>query len=555
MISDCGLLDTPRSGPAPSVHIPTVGPVVSPPARNQQAPRLSRRGFLGLIGGAAITAACSPISPVRTDADASASPADSPKPAPPPDWAGVRARLDGRLVLPADRDYDVARRLWDSRYDGLTPQAIAYCASVSDVQRCLGMARDAGITPRPRSGGHSYGGWSSGDGLIVDVTAMASVAVDPTGTAVIGAGARLIDVYAALAAHGRALPAGSCPTVGIAGLTLGGGVGVLGRSYGLTADRLQRVELVTADGTVHRADADTDDDLFWASRGGGGGNFGVATSFTVSTVPAPPLTTFSLSWPWAAAADVLAGWQQWAPPAPDEIWSTLLLAHPAKDPQAPVVRVGGVCVGSPQHAAALVDGLVRGVGSAPSARTSSTPNGILAAMLLKTGCSTLGVEACRLPTQGPHGVLERKPLIGASDYLTQPLSAAGIGVIVDFVNQRQADPAVGEGGAQFDAYGGAINRVPPADTAFVHRHALASVQRTSTFQPGDTPATIERGRRWLNEFTAALRPYVSGESYQNYVDPDLADWAQAYYGANLPRLRAIRAAADPDRLFSFPQAL
>jgi FAD/FMN-containing dehydrogenase len=152
-------------------------------------------------------------------------------------------------------------------------------------------------------------------------------------------------------------------------------------------------------------------------------------------------------------------------------------------------------------------------------------------------------------------VLQRKPLIGASDYLTQPLAPAGIEVVIDFVDQRQADSAVGEGGAQFDPYGGAINRVPSADTAFVHRQALASVQRTSSFDPGDTPATIERGRRWLNEFTVALRPYVSGESYQNYVDPDLVQWAQAYYGDNLARLRAIRAAADPDRLFSFPQAL
>jgi hypothetical protein len=128
-------------------------------------------------------------------------------------------------------------------------------------------------------------------------------------------------------------------------------------------------------------------------------------------------------------------------------------------------------------------------------------------------------------------------------------------VVIDFVNQRQADSLLGEGGAQFDAYGGAINRVPPADTAFVHRGALACLQRTSSFRPGDTSATIERGRRWLGEFTAALRPHVSGQSYQNYVDPDLADWAWAYYGDNLPRLRAIRAAIDPHRLFSFPQAL
>jgi FAD/FMN-containing dehydrogenase len=461
------------------------------------------------------------------------------------------------LVLPTDSAYDVSRQLWDSRYDTVAPQAVAYCASSSDVQRCLQLARDAGITPRARSGGHSYGGWSSGDGLIVDTTAMASVSVDAgAGTATIGAGARLVDVYAALAAHGLVVPAGSCPTVGIAGLILGGGVGVLGRSYGLTTDRLRQVELVTADGTLHRADAATDPDLLWASRGGGGGNFGVAITFTVSTVPAPALSTFSLRWPWSAAADVLAGWQQWAPTAPDEIWSTLLvLAHPTSTPQTPVVRISGVCVGTPGHAASLVDGLVRAAGSQPSSWSSSTPDDVLAAMLLEAGCSDLSVAACRLPNQGPHGALQRKPLIGASDYLTRPLSASGIEVVIDFVNQRQADSLLGEGGAQFDAYGGAINRVPPANTAFVHRGALACLQRTSSFRPGDTSATIERGRRWLGEFTAALRPHVSGQSYQNYVDPDLADWAWAYYGDNLPRLRAIRAAIDPHRLFSFPQAL
>jgi hypothetical protein len=176
-------------------------------------------------------------------------------------------------------------------------------------------------------------------------------------------------------------------------------------------------------------------------------------------------------------------------------------------------------------------------------------------MLLEAGCSTLGVEACRLPTQGPRGVLQRKPLIGASDYLTQTLTSAGIGVVVSFIEERQADPTVSEGGAQFDAYGGAINRLGTADTAFVHRRALASIQRTSSFSPGDPPATIDRGRRWLGAYTAALRPHVSGESYQNYVDPDLTDWARAYYGDNLPRLRAVRTAADPNRLFSFPQAL
>ncbi|MCW2744080.1 MAG: hypothetical protein JWM48_630 [Mycobacterium sp.] len=513
-----------------------------------ERPTVPRRTVLG-VAGAALLAACSPGARGSTPTP---SPSDRP-----PDWARLRSQLTGRLVLPTDPGYATARQLWDPRFDSLAPQTIAYCASPSDVQRCLDAARGAGITPRPRSGGHSYGGWSSGSGLIVDTTAMSAVRVDAAaGTATIGAGARLIDVYAALAAQGRTLPAGSCPTVGIAGLALGGGVGVLSRSYGLTADRLESLEVVTADGVLHRPDAGTDADLFWASRGGGGGNFGVTTSFTVRTVPAPAVTTFSLRWPWAAAADVLAGWQRWAPGAPDEIWSTLLLlAHPTGAPTTPLVRVSGVCVGSASHTAALVDGLVRAAGSAPSSRSASTPDGVLAATLLEAGCAGKSVAACRLPSQGPGGTLRRMPLLAASDYLNQPLSPQGIGVVVDHVNQRQADASVGEGGAQFDAYGGAINRVPPADTAFVHRRALASVQRTSSFRPGDPPAVIEAGHRWLRAFTAALRPYVSGESYQNYADPDLVGWAQAYYGGNLPRLRSVRRAVDPDRLFDFPQAL
>jgi FAD/FMN-containing dehydrogenase len=458
-------------------------------------------------------------------------------------------------VLPSDAGYSTAKRLWDPRWDAINPAAIAYCASNADVQRCLQIARTSAVTPRSRSGGHSYGGWSTGSGLVVDVTRMAGVQVSADGRAVVGAGTRLIDVYEGLAKAGWALPAGSCPTVGIAGLTLGGGVGVLGRAYGLTSDRLETVDVVTSDGTLHHCTANADADLFWACRGGGGGNVGVATSFTFSTVPAPAISTFSLSWPWAAAAEVLAGWQSWAPSAPDEIWSTLLLlARPAADPGTPIVRVNGAFVGSANGANTLVDEFVRTVGSAPDSRYLSTPPSYLDAMLVEAGCAGQSVASCHLPDQSPGGTLTRKPLIAASDYLTSPLSEAGIATVVRFVQDRQNDPLVGEGGAQFDAYGGAINRVRPDATSFVHRGTLAGIQRTSSFSPGDSQATIDRGYAWLREFSAAMRPYVSGSAYQNYADPDLADWASAYYGSNLARLRDVKKRFDPERLFDFPQA-
>jgi hypothetical protein len=202
-----------------------------------------------------------------------------------------------------------------------------------------------------------------------------------------------------------------------------------------------------------------------------------------------------------------------------------------------------------------VNGLISAVGSQPSSNSSFTQPNYLSAMLYEGGCSGLTVEQCHLPTQTAGGQLTRKPAIGASDYVTSPLSSAGIGVIVDFVNQRQADPTQGEGGAQFDAYGGAINRVASTATAFAHRDALAGIQRSSSFYMTDSPAVIHAGRTWLDQFTKALRPHVSGGSYVNYEDPDLANYAEAYYGQNLSRLQQIKKQADPDRVFNFPQAV
>ena len=529
---------------------------------------MDRRTFLGLVGGLGVgaLAACGGSSKAAPP-PASSTPPVTPPPtsaiptmtAGPVDWAALRAKLSGSLVLPSDPTYDVSRQLFNFRYDSVQPQAIAYCASVSDVQNCLEVARAHDIDPRARCGGHSYAGYSTGDGLIIDVTRMSTVDVNG-GTATIGSGTRLIDVYGGLAAAGVALPSGSCPTVGISGLTLGGGIGVVGRKLGLTCDVLESVQIVTADGAVHTCTAGSsglEGDLFWASQGGGGGNFGIVTSFTYNTAPAPALTTFAVSWPWAAAADVVNGWLQWAPNAPDEIWSTLLLiAHPDGAGSAgPQVRIFGVYMGGENAAAQLVNGLIAAVGSQPASNSTYTPPDYLSAMLYVAGCSNKSVAQCHLPTQNPSGQLTRQPDIAASDYVDKPLSAAGIGVLIDFVNQRQANAALGPGGAQFDAYGGAINRVKSDATAFAHRSALAGIQRSSSFAMTDSDATYQAGRQWLDEFTAAIKPYVSGGSYVNYIDADLKDYAKAYYGSNLDRLRSIKKQADPDRLFSFPQAV
>jgi FAD/FMN-containing dehydrogenase len=194
---------------------------------------------------------------------------------------------------------------------------------------------------------------------------MSSVRVDTaSGTVTAGAGTRLVDFYNGLAPYGRAVPGGSCPTVGLSGLTLGGGVGVVSRAYGTTSDNLVQAQVVTADGRIRTCDSRSDADLFWACRGGGGGNFGIATSFTFTTHLISGIVLFFLSWPWSQAAQVIAAWQSWAPHGPDQLWSNLHLA--AGTGASTTIEVGGTYLGGVTEAASLVDQLSAAVGSRPS---------------------------------------------------------------------------------------------------------------------------------------------------------------------------------------------
>jgi FAD/FMN-containing dehydrogenase len=514
---------------------------------------ITRRRFLGAAAVTLAGGACQ-VPPGRT----SGPPSPSPRPTAAvtaADWAALAGRLKGTLVLPADALYANAHRLFNPVFDAIAPAAVAYCQSEADVASCVGFARDHGVTPIPRSGGHSYAGYSTGTGLVVDVSRMRSVAPG-AGTAVIGAGARMIDVYAGLAAAGVMVPAGSCPTVGIAGLTLGGGVGVLSRKYGLTSDNLLAARVVTADGRTLVCDATHEPDLHWALRGGGGGNFGVVTELTFRTSPAPGLALFSLRWPWGQAGAVLTAWQGWAPGAPDELWSNCLLL--SSDGTAagaqPTVRVTGVFAGTVAQASAALSGLLSGVGAAPLQRSLSAQP-FLEAMKIEGGCAGYSLDQCSLQTQNPAGLLTRDPFAARSDYLAAALPAAGVAAAVAAVERRQAAGGLASGGLAFDAYGGAINRVPADATAFVHRAMRASIQYSANWRQADPAAVVSVNQAWLNDAQQALRPFVSGAAYQNYIDPNLAGWQQAYYGANLRRLVAVKQRYDPREVFRFPQGI
>ncbi|MBG6134540.1 FAD-binding oxidoreductase [Longispora fulva] len=469
---------------------------------------------------------------------------------PPPDWSALGRSLAGDLVRPGDNGYETGRLLFDPRFDASRPAGIAYCAGPADVAECLRFARLSGVPVTPRSGGHSFAGYSTGPGLVIDVTRMNTVSDVGSGRARVGAGTRLVDLYTALDGHGVTVPGGSCPTVGVAGLALGGGIGVVSRAYGTLSDNVAALRIVTPDGIVRDCDAEREPDLFWACRGGGGGNFGVVTEFTFTTHQAPEPVLFFLNWPWRAAARVISAWQDWAPAAPDQLWSNL---HALSGPEGPTLQVGGTWLGTESGAAEQISRLVHQVGSSPSGSPFRTP--YLRAMMIEAGCGDLSAAQCHLPAQDPAGRLARESEFARSHIVNRRLSADAVAAIIAAVEGRQGIGGGGEGGIALDALGGAVNRVAPGATAFVHRDGLFLAQFTTTWTAAATPDVVARQQDWLRAFHTSMAPHASGRAYQNYLDPELTDWRRAYYADNYPRLLDVQRRYDPERLFCLPQGI
>ncbi len=483
------------------------------------------------------------------------------------DWTALKRRLHAQsLVRPGEPSYDQATRLYEPRFDSVRPAAIAYCHTSADVATCLSFIRTFAMPFRVRCGGHSLAGWSSvAGGLVIDVSAINTVSfsehpasnrlVSDRGpehhTVTVGAGLDLIHFYAELAAKGLSVPGGSFPTVGIAGLTLGGGMGVLSRLYGLTSDNLEAVRLVTAAGSVLDCDDSHDSDLFWACRGGGGGNFGVATAVTFRAQRVGRLSVFTLTWPWPDAARVVRAWQSWAPHAPDGLWSSTQLS--ARLGGQPSVNVSGTFVGQPRALAQHLDDLYERIGTGPSTEFIRHET-YLSAMLLEADCSAIPLDACHA---GPGGQLPRVPSFAKSDFFTRPLGKSGIRALLGGIQRfgRIRGAAGGVGSVTLNACGGAMNRRSPEATAFVHRNALFLAEYSTAWTSRGTPSSVNNQHHWLRAYYRSLRPHASGQTYQNYVDPDLANWRWAYYGANYGRLTQVKTAYDRGNLFRFPQSI
>lgn len=528
------------------------GGVKSDPSTDRDGPDwtssqiLARRSLLaasGLAGLSALTACGSAPPTASPSISPSPSPPPSASPSPsagPPPWTTLAAEVRGTLSLPGSSRYDVARLTENPRYDAARPLAVlsvaAGAAGIRDVQAGVRFAREHDVPLAIRSGGHSYAGWSSGGdprALVIDLRALDDVSVAGR-QARLGSGISLVVAYDGLARAGRAIPGGSCPTVGLGGLTLGGGVGVLTRAFGLTADSVASIDLVNADGDIVTANAQSEPDLFWALRGGGG-RLGVVTSFTMNTQSAPTVHTFYRRWSAASAAQVIPAWQHWITSADRRAWSTLKLLGGTTHPSGPSLLLSGTWIG-PAGSHPLPALLAQ---CPPTLGAFDSTVSYGQAMANYAGCSGTPVSQCHT---GPGGALQREPLAATSHVASRYLTAGGISAIVDAVTNTPS--RLKEAGISIDSLGGAADELAADATAWSHRGALFTVQYTATVTD---VSRIPSAQTWARHLRSTMTPFWGEAGYVNYVDPTLP--SSVYFGSHLARLRSVKQAVDPSGLF------
>jgi FAD/FMN-containing dehydrogenase len=463
----------------------------------------------------------------------------------------LRDKLVGRLVASSDPDYETARQLQSAEFDIVRPWAVAYCANDDDVATCVEFARHNGIPVTPRGGGHSSAGYSTSEGLVLDLSAGAGVRVGRR-TVRVGAGTQGVDVLAGLHGRGVQVLSGTCATVGVGGFLMGGGHGPLARRFGLASDRLVSAEVVLADGSRVRAAEDEHPDLFWALRGGGGGNFGVVTRLEVLPARAPRLVVFDVHWDWADALEVLATWQSWVVGSPWELSARAWVAS-LGDTAPPQVLVHGSYAGSLAACDRQLDELVDAIGRRPVERTAEELS-YTEGMMRIFGCAGRTLAQSHRVGHNPMATLPRDNCVRtANRFAAAPMGEHAVAnALAAFESDRRA--------AQFRifgtyAFGGRINELDRTATAYVHRDAVLSpFYSASVLWPADQEERAAAGE-WVRRGFAAIDGSSTGESFQNFMDPNLPNWRQAYYAENYPRLRAIKRRYDPHALFRFPQGI
>jgi FAD/FMN-containing dehydrogenase len=448
------------------------------------------------------------------------------------DWRRLDLAVTGRVSRPGDNGFETVSTPFNRRFASVVPAGVVSVADVVDVQRAVRWARDVGVRISVRGGGHSYAGFSVCPGLVLDLSGLNTVSANASSGLVTAAGgASMSTVYAAIEPCEMAFALGNGASVGIGGLTLGGGYGATSRVHGITADALVATTLVTADGEVLRCDATENADLFWACRGGGGGNFGVNVSFTFQAQAVSDCATYVLLWRIEDAEKVFSVVQQTVGGAPDEF----------------AARVGVSTTGSD----AVVSCIGQHMGPASELREILDP-------VLSVAQPFRVMIEDRTYWQAKDDLLHETSagaFAARTSVLTQPLPDEAVELMLAQVRRWPGSGNADGGGAALFSWGGAVNRVPVGDTAFPHRNARFLLAMDTSWMEDDSPAVVDANLGWLGELADSMAPYGGGGSYLNFTDPDLTSWRSAYYGENYARLAQIKRRVDPDGFFAFDQGI
>jgi FAD/FMN-containing dehydrogenase len=458
----------------------------------------------------------------------------------------LRKRLRGRLLVPGDRGFEAAVAPANGRYRDVIPIAAALCADEHDVVACVDWSRRYGIQPVGRTGGHSYAGFSTTTGLVIDMGRLNGVSVDRrAGTLTVGGGALNANVYSATAGGPLFLPVGTCLGVGVGGLTLGGGIGYNSHWQGLTCDHLRSARIVTAAGELLDLDSRHHEGLFWACRGGAGGSFGLNTRFVfdLAEVPRRDVTFYRYDWRGAdAATAVLAAF--------DEIQATAPAALNA------VAAAQAVPVGPPGPREAITV-FSRGQYIGPSGELHDLVQPLISAAGPPVKITLTEMKFWDAQKIFESAGTEKHSFGDISRYARQPVPQTVVAGLVDLLARCPSRSADANGSLWSLGWvgGPVMNSVGRTETAYVHR-GMHTLWRPTPVWPDDAPAHVGTGLiDWTNEVIDVLRPHTPDESYQNFPNRLIRDWKQEYYAENFPRLVSVKTSYDRHNLFRNSQSI
>jgi FAD/FMN-containing dehydrogenase len=459
----------------------------------------------------------------------------------------MSAHLTGRVLRPQDPSWDIARHGFAARvdYNGQEPQIIVFAQSAEDVANAVKWARANNVPVRARSGRHSYEGYSSlvKGGVIIDVSDMTAVsASDESGIAVVGAGIDMLELTQKLADVGVTIPMATGPTVGLGGLCQGGGFGVTSRLFGLTCDCVVDIQLVDAEGRIIHANEKENPNLFWALRGGGGGNFGIVTQFSFKTFKVDYVGVFNINYQWSDFEEIVAIWQDWSPKA-DWGLTSLISLHCDQ-----TIVIQGQYTADPQDMPKLNTLLAPlFAGPAPIAVQ------IMVVPALQGANITFGVDPNN-PSWAIRAHDDTQLFKSTSAVAYKALPPVAVTMLKTALENVPPLSATPSQPSMVQLLGGGGKAAEPATdaTAVFYRKADFVVQYDGYWTaPQDAQPTID----WVVNLRKSMLPYASG-AYVNYQDSMLgADWLEQYYGGNLDRLRQVKKEYDPGNFFNFPLSI